>query len=549
MSLARLVRYKIKIALAGLTRGEPRRRAARIIGVSGVGAAVVVFAILASEIFGALGTIGPSGTAAAAAVVYLTFHALLVVAFVFDVATTTGIFFLSSDLGLLMAAPVPTARIFALKYLEAMAASSFVAVFIALPVVLGYGAGSHAPAFFYPAALGVTALFLSIPVSVGTVCGMLISRFIRAGRVRELLAILSGVIGLGTWIGLQLLKPAGSSISQIEDISSRVNAIASRGGLLNMLPSRLPAEIVTSLVSSDKAASLPPLAYLAGVSGALFVLSLLLARRIYLTGWARSVPVARSRRKPRRPGRHRLLPLLGWLPAAERSILGATGRVLVRDPQMMTPIATITIMMALFPFFVGRSGGFAAFKPALLLYSLAMLSFTGSMNLATSALLIHGRSFWYILMAPRSAPKKLAAHLAVGSWFFITLACLLVLAFRCTGAVGWLFAVKAMVLAACFSLAGSGTGLFLAVWLGNWEWDTPRRMLKSGGRLVGLGVAMAVFAAVGSVLGAFSGHRGTPLKGEPGWGALAAVAAVAVVLACLLLAASSARVKRMEWRF
>jgi ABC-2 type transport system permease protein len=555
MSLAKLIRYKVLMALRGFTRGNRRKRIARLVGAAGITAAVAIFVAVAFELFAALKSIGPTGEQAAAVVIALTFHAILLLAFVFDIATTANIFFLSSDLGLLMAAPLRTIKIFALKYLEAIAAVSFVALVIGLPVVIGYGAGLGAPAVFYPVAIAAIVVFLTIPVSAGTICGLLISRFVRAGRVRELLAVLGGVIGLGVWLGFQMLKPA-ADVQEIQNISSRINSLASGGaGLLNLLPSRFPAQIITATVSSDWSRALPAAASLLAISGAMFVVSLVLAERIYVTGWTRAVPAAGKRRRRRKqtggPGRgRRAARLLRWLPPVERSIFETTARLIFRDPQQITPIATITIMMALFPFFVGRSGR-AALRPGLLLYSISMLSFTGSMNLATSAIMIHGRSFWHVLLAPASSLKRLGAHLAVSASFFSALGVALATVFGLAGFLDWLSVAKAAWLAACFALVGSSAGILMAVSFGDWEWDTPKRMMRLAGRLVSVGVLLGLFGLVGLALGFFSGQAGQaglpPGLNLP-WRALVAGAAAAALLAGILMAASVAKVSRMEWR-
>ncbi|MFZ1947458.1 MAG: hypothetical protein WAW06_07905 [bacterium] len=555
MPFWRLIAYRLKIALSWLTRGSARKRVGRLVALAGVAFTIVVLAVGAYEIFGALRTLGPTGAVASAAVVTFTFHGILVLAFLFDIATTANIFYLSSDLGLLLAAPLPTIKVFALKYVEAMAAGSFMAVFLALPVVVGYGAAFGAPAVFYVALAVVMALFLTIPVSVGTLCGMVISRFIRAARVREVLGVLSGVIGLGVWIGFQVLKPSTASVAQMEDLSARMTRLAEGGGsAMALLPSRFPAEVLTSLVSPSKWSALEPLAYLVAVAAVMLAVSIVVAERIYLTGWTRtSAPAGRSARRragkvPTRAVGGGLAAPWRWLPQAERSIFATTWRLLLRDPQQITPIATLTLMMTLFPFFLGRSGGAAGTRPMLLMYSAAMLAFTGSMNLATSAVLIHGRSFWHILAAPAAPMKKLAAAgFAVPLSCFLALPAALLAVAGLTGMLAWPFALKAAVLAAGFAALGSSMGVFLGIWLGNWEWDTPKRMLKTGGRLVMVGAVLAVLALMGLAMGAF-GHAGVAgAKSGIAWSGLAGAATISVGLAYLLLVASAARMNRMEW--
>jgi hypothetical protein len=234
----------------------------------------------------------------------------------------------------------------------------------------------------------------------------------------------------------------------------------------------------------------------------------------------------------------------------ERSIVEATARLILRDPQQITPIVTITVMMGLFPFFVGRSGR-AALRPGLLLYSISMLSFTGSMNLATSAVMIHGRSFWHILLAPASSLKRLSAHLALSASFFTALAAVLATVFGLAGFLNWLSVAKAAWLAACFALIGSAAGILMALSFGDWEWDTPKRMMRISGRLVSVGILLALFGLLGLALGFFSGHGGNaglPPRPDLPWRALAAGSAAAAILAGLLMAASVAKVSRMEWR-
>lgn len=557
MSLASLVRYKLLMALRGFTRGERQRRVRRIVGTVAVLAALTAFTTLTQELFASLAAIGPAGVQAASAMVTMTLHVILVLALVFDIATAANIFFLSGDLGLLMAAPIPTHRVFALKYLEASVAVSFVSLFVGLPVLIGYGAGLGAPLVFYPAALAVVAVFLSIPVSAGTICGLLASRFVRAGRVREMVGVLGGVIGLAVWLGFQLLKPGTTSVAGLQDMSARVNTLAARGsGLLDLLPSRFPAEVITAVAARDWRQALAPAAALVALAAGAYAVSLLLAERIYLTGWTRAAAAGskkaggRSRRARTRPRGASAL-LLGWLPPVVRSILGATGRLMLRDPQQITPIAMISIMMALFPFFVGRSGR-TGLGPGPVLFSISMLTFTGSMNLATGAVMMHGRSFWHVLLAPASAWKRLGAHSAAAALFFTGLAAALASGLGLAGIFKWVQVAKAVWLSASLAALGSSVGVLMAVSFGDWRWETPKRMLRLGGRLAGLGLVMAVFAALGAGLGFFSGPAGPLSAGaaqalDLPWRALAAASAVAALAAALMLAASAARLDRMEW--
>jgi hypothetical protein len=342
-----------------------------------------------------------------------------------------------------------------------------------------------------------------------------------------------------------VLKPSPGNVQEIQDLSTRVTALASGDSWLGLLPGRFPAHTLTALASPEKSHALRPLVELTAIAAAAFIVSIAVAERIYLSGWTRSATQGRKGRRAKwkpRPGRALNLIWRGT-PAAERAILATTARLLAREPQQITPVATIVIMMSLFPFLMSRG---ALMRPEVFLYSLSMVSFAGSLNLATNALLIHGRSFWHLLAAPVPATRSISSLLALPALFFIPLTAILALVFRLAGVVAWPFVPKAVALSACLSVLGSSIGLFVGAAFGDWEWDTPKRMLNASGRFVALGIVMLLFAAMGIALGSLTKANALS-EAEITWPVLAAAAAVAGLITYPLLLASSARIRRMEW--
>jgi len=547
MPLWKLIAYRVKIAVAGLTRGRLSKKIARAIGLGGLIFVMVFLAMGAYALFVVLASLGQPGARASAVIVLITYNAILLLALVFDILTTTGIFFLSSDLGLLMAAPLPATKVFAVKYLEAMASASFVSLLIGLPILVGYGIAAHASAVFFIALVVVTAVFITIPISVGTICGMVVSRFVPASRVREVLAVLSGAIGLGLWIAVQVFKPAMARSGGIENFSARIQAFAQggAGGFMSVLPSRFPAEVLTSLATGNLTRALPPLLYLVAVSGVMLAASLVIAQRMYLTGWTRITPAGKRTGRTRRtrgPSR-----LWGIVPTAERSILRTTGHLFLRDPQQIVPVATLTIMMAILPFFMGRGSQFAGLRPGVVLFAAATLAFIGSLNLAMSAVVIDGRAFWWLLVAPRSSLRKLAAKSLVAVGFFVALTWALLAGFGAAHVIGWTLALKAAWLSASSTILGASAGVTIGLAFADWEWDIPKRMIKLAGRLTLVLVGGAYFVGAGAVLGIFSsGSRGA-VQPEVRWTHLVAIAAGSAALAVAALLLSARRMDRMEW--
>ncbi|HVP57517.1 MAG TPA: hypothetical protein VMU02_05430 [bacterium] len=546
MSLAKLVAYRLKIALASLTRGRASRRIGRTVGIAMILVLAVFLTMGAYAVFTILARMGEAGAVTSSVIVLLTFNIILILALVFDILTTTGIFFLSSDLSLLMAAPVPVARVFGVKYLEAMASASFVSLLIGFPVVLGYGIALHASAVFFIALVVVTGVFITIPISVGTICGMVVSRFVPAARVREVLAVLSGMIGLGIWIAVQVFKPAMARTSDVESLSVRLQAfVRGGGGLLAKLPSRYPAEILTSLATGKSAAAVRPSIYLIALAGIMLAASLAAAQRMYLTGWTRIVPAG----KRSKPARRRERPALGWqlVPSAERSILRTTTQLFLRDPQQMMPVATLTIMMAILPFLMGRGSQFGGLRPGMIIFAATALAFVGSLNLAMNAVVIDGRAFWWLLAAPRSSLRKLAAKSQVAVNFFVILTWALLAGFCAAHVIPWHLALKAAWLSAFSTVLGAAIGVPIGLTFADWEWELPKRMVKMAGRFVLILAGGAYIVGAGALLGVFSATKERVANPEIGWLHLLALGAGAAILAAAALLISARKMDKMEW--
>jgi hypothetical protein len=235
------------------------------------------------------------------------------------------------------------------------------------------------------------------------------------------------------------------------------------------------------------------------------------------------------------------------LPSLERSVIATTTSLFLRDPQQIMPVATITIMMALFPFLMGRSRPGPIIGPSVLLQSFAALSFIGSMNLALNATVIDGRNFWMILCSPHSAARKLFSKLLVSAFFFVPLASAAAIAFRVAGVIGWTAVPRAIWFATCMTFVGGSIGVLLALTYGDWEWEIPKRMLKTMGRLIMLGVMGAFFAGTAIMLAATSASGRTWFLNSGPLPVFTIGSLLAAVLTYVFLRLASGRMESMEW--
>jgi hypothetical protein len=545
MPLGKLLLYKLKIFAANLTRGPAKKRAVRIFTAVVVAAAFIGFCFGAYGVFAALKLVGEDGFLLGSVIVTLALHGLLLLAFIFDIATTTNIFFLSSDLGLLMASPIPVMRVFVLKYFEALGSGSLITVFVAFPILFGFGLAFGAPWPFYIAVFLIVMLFQSVPVSIGTIAGLVISRFAPASRVKEVLGLAGGILALGFWVTIQLLRPAIRENIETGDVAAQMKALGTYGGhyLMKVLPSSLAADGLTAFAEGQPGKGLPSVGLLALMAGVMFYVSVVAAKRIYLAGWVRVAPAGGKQRVRRFSLLRRLLV---WLPGFEKSVVSTSAALFFRDPQQIMPVATITIMMALFPFLMGRRAG-GIISPSVMLQSFAALSFIGSMNLAVNATLIDGRNFWLILCSPRSTVRKLFSKLLVSALFFIPLAAAAAVAFRAAGVIGWAMVPRVLWFASCMTLIGGGIGVLLAVSFGDWQWEIPKRMLKTSGRLLMLGVMGAFFGVIAIVVAGRSLGSGMDLLARAPRTVLLLGGGVTGLLTYVFLRIASDRMDHMEW--
>lgn len=206
--------------------------------------------------------------------------------------------YLDSDLELVMAASVRPGAVFLARLLEVLAFPGLALTLVSLFGVWGVGAGTHMGFLFYPAAL-LAALFLPmLPAGAAAVLTMVLVRYLPAWRLREMLAVAGSVLWLG-YYALQsvLQRSLGNSIWPIVAAWFAGNEAL---GFFTTSPGPVPANwaawatIAVGLDRPDRA--VVPFLGFAALSVAAFGGVVLVAERLYLSGWA-SVGVAQRRRR------------------------------------------------------------------------------------------------------------------------------------------------------------------------------------------------------------------------------------------------------------
>ena len=226
----------------------------------------------------------------------LTAIALLLLVSSFGIALNA--LFFSSDLELLMSAPVNRRSVFVVKILDGMTTYFGIVITATVPALVIYGLALHYGALYYLLMLAAVLGTPLLPAGLGALLVMLVARVAPARRVREVLGLVAALFGSSCALigntsrfwGSQL-GASGSSFS-LESVLAPLRALAD-------LP--IPSFIAgKGLVLAGGGQLLPALGALAGfwlITFGFFGGCVYLAERIYASGWLRMQGSGVAKRK------------------------------------------------------------------------------------------------------------------------------------------------------------------------------------------------------------------------------------------------------------
>ena len=410
--------------------------------------------------------------------------------------TELGSLFLTNDLDLLMTAPVDRRAVFISKMLDSVSFSYMILAFTAVPALITYGlALGYGPLYYVLMVIAVFAAPL-LPAGLGALLVMFVARFAPARRVREVLGLAAALFGMSCAVISQtsrlwmrdLLDP---NQAQTADLIAQIQAFANLP-----IPTMIAGRGLTAAGTGDLIGAVSGLALFLLLTIGFFALCVVIADRVYLTGWVRmqsSGSAARSQARVARDAANS-----GWLGRAPATLAIALKdwRIIPRDlrnfaqmlwPLIMLPVLYINVLggngrgfdpgAAAGEFTQGRVDLTGLTIAALILWLTASI-FT---QIATTGISMEGKSWWLLKIAPIS-PMELLRGKFVVAWvpYAILSTVLLVGAALWKGfslfgfLYGW-FGVE--LLGAGFLLVALG---FSVPWA-KFDWDDPRRMTSGWG--------------------------------------------------------------------
>jgi len=346
---------------------------------------------------------------------FLTFLSFLAFS---ALVTSLSTFFLSEDLKLLLAAPIPKTRLFYSRYARALLQSSWMVLAFLTPVLLGIGLARCAPGSYYLTVPLVMAPFVVIPVAFGCVVTLMLVNVFPAKRARDILMLTGLLFAVAIVMLLRFIRPERLlSVRSLPDVTAFFATLQSP--ITPLLPSFWAGE-ATFAPLMNRTGWL----YLAALWTTALA-STLIARMAYGALYFEGFSKSQEARKARFSRLAFMDRMAGWLPlsASSRSLLLKDVKIFMRDSTQWSQLLLLMALVAVYLYnfsvldldrvpYMGR-----VVRNAYAFVNLAMASFVLSsiaVRFVFPAVSMESTSFWILRTSPVSMSSFLWSKFTTG---------------------------------------------------------------------------------------------------------------------------------------
>lgn len=466
--------------------------------------AVLACLLVVGEVYGVwrslkfLGTFGDLGTNVFARV--LEIGLIVLTSSVTFSATTAAIqtLYLSEDLNFLLAQPIHTARVFAMKVFETYLNTALLPTFLTLPLLLTVGAFFEAPWWAYPLMVFIVVLTFAAPVGLGALLAVVLMRLAPAGRVRDVSTAFGVIISAALVFAIRAMRPE-IIIQQAQDPAKFEELLKSFTSPSNpFLPPSWAAQGIWQAAHAQLSWSLLPLTLLTVI---LLVSATILATIAYQAGWARALDSSAPKLDP--------TPKRASVPERFMSRFGAAAslaykdlRLTLREPTQWSQLLVVIALAAVYLVSVKAVPiPMPQFRGILGYIQLAFQGFiiaAVAVRLAFPAVSMEAYAYWLLRTGPLSARQIVLSKF----WGILPVTLLLGLAMSIMSAVnmdlGPTLTVLGIIISVSNSLVITALGVGLGAAAPKFNADNPAELGLSPGGLIfiGLSLAYSVFCLI-----------------------------------------------------
>ena len=443
----------------------------------------------------------------------LILTAVAAIVLISSFAIALGALFLTSDLETLMTAPVGRRALFTAKILDGLVSYYAITLIAAMPALVVYGIVLRYGPLYYVLALVAVVGTPLLPAGVGALLTLLVARFAPARRVREVLGLVGAIVGISfslvgqtSRLWTQRLFGTGQDPQEILGHLRQLVAVP--------LPSIVAGRGLAAAGAGNWALAGAELAGFLLLTFGLFAGCVVVADRLYATGWARMQGAGSANRSRAQVARDAAN--AGWLGHAPAwaAIALKDWRTIPRDLRNFAQLLTPLVILPIVYFNIVGSGrrssdltdrlngiGRGAIDPTGIVVAAGILLATVLIfrRVAATAISMEGQAWWMLKLAPISGQELLRGKLAAALVPFAILSTILLLGatlWRGFGAVGFLYGWFGIQLLGVAILA---TAVGAAVPWAKLDWDDPRKMSSGWGNLISL-LAGAVVAGLAGLM-------------------------------------------------
>jgi ABC-2 type transport system permease protein len=470
-------------------------------------------------------------------IAFLVFFGLLVFS---NIVTAFTTFYLADDLQFLMSKPIPRDSLFASRFIESLAQSSWVVVLFGTPVFIAAGVGANASWEYYVSLAAVLVPFVALPTAAATLISLFVTNILKANRTRDAMLFFGLVAFSVLFIMVRALRPERllnpDSFESIGEMLSLLSAPTSA-----YLPSDWCMNVVIPTLFSTGSPDWWALAMLYSTPMALFFVSAWWHRHWYERGYSKTqegrhgaslLQIVRDWLLQRTSElRGDLDENLAKLDRAGKKVVSALQvlikkdqKIFLRDAsqwsQLLVVVAIIVIYLVNYKYFEIAADERLFGDVGLFFFNLAACGFvvvalSGRFLFPTVS--IEGRSFWLILQAPISLEKFL-----VGKWIgamlpVVVVGQLLIWASNLLVVQNWFLMLIASLLTLVISIGVAAMAVGLGAVYPQFHNPNAAKIASSFGAVIYMILGMFVVLIVLACTFRLTMHFGAIVDGNKPW--------------------------------
>ena len=462
--------------------------------------AVLAVCIYFLRMFNGVELFGPLLLRKALSMLLLSFSGLL---FFSNLVAGLSSYFLAEDMQLVQSLPLSQRRVFYYRALDTMLSSSWMILIFGLPVLLAYGIVHGGGPLYYAVALGGLAAYLVPPAALGIVVACLLVRGFSARRIREVMALVSGLFLVVLLLLLRSLEPERLVDPEAFGTLAEFIAVVRTPGAA-WLPSTWLSEACMWALGNpiDSPELTLGLLFLGGP--ALMVVARWIVTPLWFEAWTNAQEAPKKVASRSRFVAWLIDGLTRPLPIVWRSLLRKDMRLFLREPGQWTQAMLLLGLVAIYLYSV-RSLPLDSLplKTGVLTNAIAFLNVgvAGSVLAAIAvrfsftAVSQEGRAFWVLHASPIGARRYLWSKYLMAFVPSFVLGEVLVLSTNSMLHVDPLYGWIAAGIIAALSAGVTGLAVGLGALYPNFKADSAARMASGPGAILFMVTALSFVAA------------------------------------------------------